>query len=120
MKRLLFAVVIGLALAQGTGRAQPRSPFEGFSDVFNVSCWSWASLAEAQGRFDRDAFLHQAAQRAWVYGAVSGAAYASPDRLRRITALGVDIWIDRYCETHRRATVGIAVQTLIEELSEPR
>ena len=120
MKESLFAVLIGLAVAQGTGRSQPRSPFEAVADTFNTSCWSWASLAEAQGRFDRDAFLHQAAQRAAVYGFVRGAAYTSPDRLRRITALGVDIWIDRYCETHRRATVGIAVQALVEELAEPR
>jgi hypothetical protein len=48
-----------------------------------------------------------------------GAAHASPDRLRRITPLGVDIWVDRYCETYRRATVGIAVQALVEEL-EPK
>ena len=120
MKRSLLAVVIGLALAQGTGGAQPRSPFEGFSDAFNVSCWGWQSLAETQGRFDRNSFFHQATQRAAVYGFVRGAAYASPERLRRITALGVDIWIDRYCETHRRSTVGIGVQILVEELSEPR
>jgi hypothetical protein len=124
MKRVLLVGIICLSLGHTLGMAQKSSPYQTFGDLRSMSCWSWTPAPAFDKGYTRDKWWQHAPEHAWTYGFIAGAGYMPPvlvgERLTQIDVRRIDAWMDRYCATHRSATVGDALLTLIQELDARR
>jgi hypothetical protein len=99
------AMIVSLSLGYAVGLAQGSYGVYGQG---NQSCGRWTD----QNSGKRDSHLYT-----WVVGFVSGAGFASADRLRQTDSDGIAAWIDRYCSAHPLDAIAKASGALVEELT---
>jgi hypothetical protein len=122
--RMTLSALALCALAV-TGQAQAPQPtsrygisMSTFAATGDGLCASWGSEFPPRDgtRFSSTKMFAEATKHAWVFGFVVGAAHQAETPLARVDADTVDAWMDTYCASHPRTTIGNAASTLVAEL----
>lgn len=110
MKRsVVLVLAVAAAIVASQVRAQDTYTTYGSG---NSSCGEWlqSSAAGLTHEMRRTLLL------SWVLGFVSGVGYSGVHHLKATDGSGVEVWIDRYCETRPLDTLARAAAALTREL----
>ena len=103
---LLFRTILAVSLMAGSAAAA-RAAMIGLG---NQDCGTWTTNNPAKGG-GVDLLYQQ-----WVFGFLSGASQANPDRdpLKGIDAPAIMEWLDDYCLHHPQAALADAAMAFVQ------